>query len=114
MNERLYHVYMLASRSRVLYIGVTSKLLSRVNEHREGSVPGFSSRYRIQRLVRLETFGDVRTAINREKEIKAWRRARKVALIEESGVEGFGGSFASQDLAESRSLASLGMASLVS
>jgi putative endonuclease len=108
MDERLYHVYMLASRSRVLYIGVTS------NEHGEGSVPAFTSRYRIQRLVRLETFGDVRTAISREKEIKAWRRAKKVALIEESGVGGFGGSFGSQDLAESRSLASLGMTSLVS
>ena len=48
MDERLYRVYMLASRWRVLYIGVTGELLSRMNEHREGSVRGFTSRYRIQ------------------------------------------------------------------
>ncbi len=82
MDERLYHVHILASRSRVLYIGVTSKLLSRINEHREGLVPGFTSQYHIQRLVHLEMFRDVRTAIGREKETKGWRRAKKVALIE--------------------------------
>jgi putative endonuclease len=84
MDERLYHVYILASRSRVFYIGVTSKLLSRMKQHREGSVRGFTSRYRIQRLVHLETFHDVRIALGREKELKEWNRAKKMALIAES------------------------------
>jgi putative endonuclease len=82
--ERLYHVYILASRSRVLYMGVTGDLLGRVKQHREGSVPGFASRYRIHRLVHFEPYQDVRAAIAREKEIKGWNRAKKVALIEKS------------------------------
>ncbi|HXR33939.1 MAG TPA: GIY-YIG nuclease family protein [Verrucomicrobiae bacterium] len=79
---KLYHVYILASRSRVLYVGVTGNLLERVKEHREGLVPGFTSRYRVHRLVHFEPYEDVRAAIAREKEIKGWSRAKKVALIE--------------------------------
>ena len=80
--EKVYHVYILASRSRVLYVGVTNDLLRRVLQHREGQVPGFTSRYKIHRLVHYEPFGDIRNAIAREKEIKNWTRAKKVALIE--------------------------------
>ena|SRR6266852_2059588 len=80
--EKLYQVYILASRSRVLYTGVTGNLRFRLMQHREGAVPGFTSRYRIHRLVHFEVFRDVRVAIAREKEIKGWRRAKKVALIE--------------------------------
>jgi putative endonuclease len=82
MSERLYHTYILASRSRILYTGVTGRLLHRVREHREGLVPGFTTKYRIHRLVYFEAFHDVRTAIGLEKQIKGWNRAKKVALIE--------------------------------
>ena len=80
--ERLYYVYVLASRSRTLYVGITGNLVRRVSEHRGGRVSSFTSKYRIHRLVFFETFHDVRTAIAREKEIKGWRRDKKIALIE--------------------------------
>ena len=80
--SRTYCVYILASRSRNLYTGVTNNLQRRIVEHREGLVPGFTARYRIFRLVHFELFGDIRYAIAREKEIKAWRREKKIWLIE--------------------------------
>ena len=76
-----YYVYILASRFRNLYVGVTNDLARRLVEHRNGTVPGFTSRYRIYRLVHFEIFGDIRAAIAREKEIKGWRREKKVWLI---------------------------------
>ncbi len=69
--NRTYFVYILASRSRTLYTGVTNNLQRRIVEHRDGLVPGFTSRYRIFRLVHFEAFADIRDAIAREKEIKA-------------------------------------------
>lgn len=80
--SKTYCVYILANRSRNLYTGVTNDLERRLYEHREGSVPGFTSRYRISRLVYFETFGDISAAIAREKEIKAWRREKKIWLIQ--------------------------------
>jgi len=80
---RTYCVYILASRSRVLYTGVTNDLARRVKEHREGLIPGFAQQYRVTRLVHFEHFDDIRAAIAREKQIKGWVRARKVTLIEE-------------------------------
>ena len=77
-----YCVYILANRSRNLYVGVTNNLDRRLHEYRHGAVPGFTSRYRISRLVHYETFGDVRDAIAREKEIKGWRREKKLRLIQ--------------------------------
>jgi putative endonuclease len=77
-----YFVYILASRSRTLYVGVTNDLEGRVAEHRSKRVPGFTSRYNITRLVYFEKTTGVRSALAREKEIKGWNRARKVALIE--------------------------------
>jgi len=77
-----YHVYIMASRSRVLYAGVTNDLTRRVNEHKQGLVTGFTSKYRVTRLVYYEDFVDIRDAIAREKELKGWKRWRKVALIE--------------------------------
>jgi len=82
MGEKTYYVYILSSRSRTLYIGVTGNLIRRVWQHREGTVPGFTSMYRIHRLVYYERYRDVRRAIARETEIKKWRREKKVALIE--------------------------------
>jgi putative endonuclease len=79
---RTYYVYIMASRSRVLYVGVTNALGRRVNEHQRGRNAGFTSRYRVTRLVYFEEFADIRDAIAREKAIKGWRRSRKIALIE--------------------------------
>jgi putative endonuclease len=79
--DRTYCVYILASRSRNLYVGVTNNLERRLKEHREGLIPGFTKRYRIFRLVHYEVFGDIRAAIACEKEIKGWRREKKLWLI---------------------------------
>ncbi|MGA2077487.1 MAG: GIY-YIG nuclease family protein [Terriglobia bacterium] len=77
-----YCVYIMASKSRTLYTGVTNNLERRVLEHRCKLVPGFTARYNIDRLVYYEVCGDPRAAISREKQIKGWTRLRKVALIE--------------------------------
>ena len=80
---RTYYVYIMASRSRVLYTGVTNDLARRVDEHKRGVNAGFTSRYRITRLVYFEEFADIRDAIAREKQVKDWTRARRVALVEQ-------------------------------
>ena len=80
---RTYHVYVMASRSRVLYIGVTNDLPRRVEEHKRGLTPGFTSRYRVSRLVYFEEFADIRDASAREKELKGWRRSRKLELVDD-------------------------------
>ncbi|MFT0878493.1 GIY-YIG nuclease family protein [Rhodopseudomonas sp. G2_2311] len=78
-----YYVYLLASRKDgALYVGVTNDLVRRAYEHRTKSVPGFTSKYNIAKLVWFEIHDDPISAITREKEIKKWRRAWKVALIE--------------------------------
>ena len=76
--------YILGSDSLRLYVGVTSELLRRVQHHKIGSIEGFTSRYRINRLLWFEQFGEIELAILREKEIKKWRREKKLALIESS------------------------------
>src|SRR5947209_1308337 len=78
-----YHVYVMASRSRVLYVGVTNDLPRRVDEHKRGLTPGFTSRYRVSRLVYFEEFADIRDASAREKELKGWRRSRKLELVDD-------------------------------
>jgi putative endonuclease len=82
VTERQYLVYVLASRSRVLYVGVTNDLERRVFEHKQKLVPGFTAEYDVDRLVFFESTADIVAAIRREKQIKGWRRNRKVALIE--------------------------------
>ena len=79
---KTYHVYIMSSASRVLYVGITGDLLRRVWEHKQKKVPGFTARYRVTELVYFEAFGDVRAAIAREKQIKGWLRTKKIALIE--------------------------------
>ena len=79
---RDYYVYILASQSRVLYIGVTNNLERRLFEHRQKLVPGFSRKYSVTQLIYFEVSGDIRAAIAREKQLKGWRREKKVALIE--------------------------------
>jgi putative endonuclease len=68
----MYYVYILASRSRNLYIGVTGDLDRRVFEHKNRLVRGFTSQYNIHRLVYYEIYGNVTNAIVREKELKGW------------------------------------------
>ena len=78
-------VYILASRRLgTLYIGVTSDLVKRLWQHREGVVPGFTKRHRIHILVWFEQHGTMESAIAREKQLKNWHRPWKVKLIEES------------------------------
>ena len=77
-----YYVYILASRSRNLYIGVTNDLERRIYEHKRKLVLGFTSKYNIDRLVYFDATEDVQSAIAREKQIKGWLRSRKVSLIE--------------------------------
>ena len=80
-RSQFYYVYILTNRSKTLYTGVTSNLERRVFEHKNGLTPGFTSRYRLDRLVYFERFGDVDAAIAREKQIKGLLRIKKMALI---------------------------------
>jgi putative endonuclease len=82
-------VYILSNLNRsVLYVGVTSNLLKRVPEHRERLNPrAFTARYRVDRLVHFEPFQDIVAAIEREKELKSWTRAKKIALIETANCD---------------------------
>ncbi|KAA6456956.1 GIY-YIG nuclease family protein [Acidobacteria bacterium AB60] len=82
MAERIYYTYIMASRSRTLYIGVTSNLHKRVFQHKWKEHGGFTARYNCDRLVWFERHNDIGIAIAREKELKDWRRSRKIALIE--------------------------------
>ena len=81
LGSRTYYVYILSSRSRTLYVGVTNSIRRRVWQHKQGEVEGFTRRYHIGTLVHFEVFGDVYAAIAREKQIKRWRREKKVQLI---------------------------------
>jgi putative endonuclease len=80
--EYRFFVYILASRSRNLYIGVTNSLRERVSQHREATSSSFTARYKINRLVYFERYQYIGNAIAREKELKDWNRARKISLIE--------------------------------
>ena len=80
--ERQPCVYILASgHYGTLYIGVTSDLVGRLWQHRNGVTPGFTSRYKVHRLVHYELFGDMERAIAREKQLKNWHRQWKINLI---------------------------------
>ena len=85
--RKTYCVYILTNRSGTLYVGVTGDLARRLYEHRQRLVPGLTSRYRIDRLIYAEPFNDIRDAITREKQIKGWRRDRKLALIAEKNPD---------------------------
>ncbi len=82
MTERIFYVYMLASKSRRLYVGVTNNLERRLYEHKAKLLDGFSKQYNIDRLVYFEQTPDVLSAITREKQIKRWNRSKKIRLIE--------------------------------
>jgi len=78
---RTYYVYIVASLNRTLYIGVTSDLLRRIHEHKTKQVQGFTAKYDVSILVYYEQTNDVRAAIEREKQLKGWRRSKKLELI---------------------------------
>ena len=81
-------VYILASkRNGTLYIGVTSDLSRRMAQHKSGEIGGFTKKYRVDRLVYCEYFPDMHAAITREKQMKKWRRAWKIELIERDNPE---------------------------
>ena len=82
MRTKLYYVYIVASKSRVIYVGMTGFLMTRVLQHKRGEGGAFSRMYHANRLVYHEVFEHVETAIRRETEIKKWRREKKIALIE--------------------------------
>ena len=82
MRRKKYCVYIMASRSGTLYIRMTNNLYVRVLQHKSGKVEGFTSSYICDRLVYWEGFDQVIKATNREKQLKGWRRTKKIALIE--------------------------------
>jgi len=87
-QERIPCAYILASgRYGTLYIGVTSDLVGRLWQHREGEVPGFTGRYHVHRLVHFELFGSMEQAIQREKQLKNWHRQWKINLIDAENPE---------------------------
>jgi putative endonuclease len=80
---KAYYIHMMTNRSRVvLYAGLTNDLARRVWEHQNGAVKGFTKAYKLTILVYHEPFSPIRDAIDREKEIKGWRRSKKNALVE--------------------------------
>ena len=82
MRARTYYVYIASSPSQALYVGVTNNLERRAYEHAFKVNQGFTAKYHVTKLVHLEEYSDIRDAIAREKEIKGWRRNRKIWLIE--------------------------------
>jgi putative endonuclease len=88
-RDRHPFVYILASKWRgTIYVGVTSDLPARIWKHREGVTGGFASKYRVWRLVHLEPFADMTSAIAREKQLKNWHRPWKINLIERDNRTG--------------------------
>ncbi len=84
---KTFYVYILANLARTLYVGVTSNLEARLFQHKHKVTPGFTSRYGIDHLVHWEEYPYINDAIGREKQIKGWLRAKKVALIESMNPE---------------------------
>lgn len=82
-----YYVYILTNKSGTLYTGVTNNLVRRIYEHKNKLTPGFTSKYNINRLIYFEETDDICAAIAREKEIKGWRREKKIDLIERFNPE---------------------------
>jgi putative endonuclease len=82
MKDHEYFVYIVCSRSGTLYIGMTNSIYRRALQHKRREIEGFASKYGCDRLVYYESFDDVHKAIGREKQLKGWARAKKIALIE--------------------------------
>ena len=84
MRAKRYYVYIVASKSRSIYVGMTGFLMSRILQHKAGEGGAFTSKYQINRLVYCQVFEHVEAAIHRETELKKWRREKKVAVIEKN------------------------------
>jgi putative endonuclease len=85
MTEKSYYVYLLTNwNNQVMYVGITNKLERRIYEHKEKIVKGFTKKYNVNKLVYYEQTSDVVEALNREKEIKKWRRDKKNRLVFDS------------------------------
>ncbi len=82
MKEHNYYVYIMASDTGTLYIGVTNNLARRISEHQQGLVEGFTKKYNCHKLVYYENHGDIRVALERETQLKKWTRIKKQYLIE--------------------------------
>jgi putative endonuclease len=80
-GPKTYYVYIMTNQSRTLYVGVTNNVQRRAYEHKTGLFEGFTHRYHINMLVYVESFSDASFAIAREKQIKRWRREKKLRLI---------------------------------
>ena len=83
-NEYRYWVYIVASKTGTLYTGMTGDLYTRIMQHKAGEIEGFSKTYRCDRLVHYTGCNEAIVMINREKQIKSWRRKKKIDLIEKT------------------------------
>ncbi len=86
-GTKIYYVYIMTNQSRTLYVGITNNIRKRVWQHRTGLVEGFTNRYKIDTLVYVESLNDAISAIEREKQIKRWRRDKKLRLIAQSNPD---------------------------
>jgi len=84
---KTYFVYIAANKGKMVCIGITNNLVRRIYEHKQKLIPGFTKHYSIDRLVYYESFNDIRHAIGREKQLKGYRRGKKIALIESINKE---------------------------
>jgi putative endonuclease len=82
MGRKMYAVYIRASASGVLSTGITNNVVGRVMQHKRKLISGFTAKYKVNKLVYFEVFGEVSDAIEREKQIKRWARSKKIRLIE--------------------------------
>ena len=87
MSVNVYYVYIITNKRGTLYVGVTNNLYRRMYEHKNKLIDGFSKRYNIDRLLYYEITNDILSAIAREKEIKGWKRKKKIALIKRNNPE---------------------------
>jgi putative endonuclease len=86
VKDHEYFVYIMSSNSGTLYIGITNSIYRRALQHKAAEIEGFANKYHCARLVYYESFDDVHKAIGREKQIKGWTRAKKLALIESKNL----------------------------
>lgn len=87
IKVRQYYIYILANNAKMLYVGVTKDLMRRIQQHKDAMIDGHTAKYSINQLVYFETTQDIRVAITREKQIKGWLRAKKIALIDSCNPE---------------------------
>lgn len=85
--DRQYYVYIMTNRSGTLYTGVTNNVKQRVYQHKNKLIGGFTKKYNIDKLIYVETFHDINSAISREKTIKGWLRKKKIELINASNPD---------------------------